>query len=241
MTYTQPLLLLLIFAGCLGLTWSRRKSGVAAGLLVGLGLISWRPVELLLAKPLEGRFPIRPFHPTEIPDAIVVLAGGVNPPVFERPYAQMDADSAERCEYAAWIFRAVHAAPVLACGGGGEATKEAFSVSMAKYLQRAGVPSELIWTEQRSHNTYENALYGGVILRAHGVRRIALVVNARGMPRAAACFRKQGFLVLTAPNKIDQWGDPKDELIPTWKAIKGNEETFHEMLGLAWYRLRGWI
>jgi uncharacterized SAM-binding protein YcdF (DUF218 family) len=198
-------------------------------------------VELLLAKPLEGRFPIRPFHPAEPPEAIVELSGGVNPPVFERPYAQMDADSTERCEYAAWIFREVHAVPVLACGGGGKGSREAFSVSMAKYLQRAGVPGDLIWTEQRSHNTYENALYGGEILRSHRVKRIALVVNARSMPRAEACFQKQGFQVIAAPNKIDQWGDSRDELIPTWKAIKGNEETLHEMLGLAWYRLRGWI
>jgi uncharacterized SAM-binding protein YcdF (DUF218 family) len=241
MTYTQPLVFMLLLAGFAGLVLHRRKGVVAGLILLGLILVSWRPVELLMAKPLEGRYPIRPFHPDEAVDAIVVLSGGVNPPVFERPYAQPDAETTQRCEYAAWIYREVQAAPILACGGGGKGSKEAFSATMGKYLRRAGVPAEQIWTEQRSHSTYENALYGAEILRAHGVKRIALVVDARSMPRAEACFRKQGFTVLPAPSKIDQWGDSRDELIPTWKAIKGNEDTLHELLGFVWYRVRGWI
>jgi hypothetical protein len=31
------------------------------------------------------------------------------------------------------------------------------------------------------------------------------------------------------------------ELIPTWKAVLANEDSLHEFVGLAWYRLRGWI
>ena len=32
-----------------------------------------------------------------------------------------------------------------------------------------------------------------------------------------------------------------EELLPRWRAIEQNELTVHEFLGLAWYRLRGWI
>ena len=61
------------------------------------------------------------------------------------------------------------------------------------------VPDSSIWTEERSHSTYENALYGAEVLRSHGVARIVLVVEAQSMVRAAACFRKQGIAVVPAP------------------------------------------
>jgi len=237
MTYTEPLLLLLILSGVLGLNWCKRKSLVAAGILFGLVLMSWRPVELFVAKGLEGRYPIRPFHAAVRPEAIVVLSGNVNPPVFERPYEQPDAETAARCDYAAWIYKQGTPLPVLTCGGGGKGSREPFAATMAAHLRRSGVAAELIWVEGRSRNTHESA----VILRAHGIQRIALVINARSMPRAEACFRKQGLTVMAAPSRIDQWGETRDELIPTWKAIKGNEETLHELAGLLWYRLRGWI
>jgi uncharacterized SAM-binding protein YcdF (DUF218 family) len=39
----------------------------------------------------------------------------------------------------------------------------------------SGVPAGMIWTEDRSKSTYENALFSAEILRAKGITRIALV------------------------------------------------------------------
>lgn len=112
---------------------------------------------------------------------------------------------------------------------------------MRQLLQEAGVPEAMIWTEQRSRSTYENAVYGAEILRQHGIGKIALVTEARSMLRAELCFRKQRITVVPAPCEFREFESPLDEFTPSWKAISSNEETLHETAGLAWYWLRGWI
>jgi uncharacterized SAM-binding protein YcdF (DUF218 family) len=113
---------------------------------------------------------------------------------------------------------------------------------MRELLKRAGVPESSIWTEERSYSTHENAVYGSEILRQHGISQIALVVDAQSMPRAAACFRKQGIAVMPAPCEFHSFGPPlSEEFLPNWNAIRRNERTLHEIVGLGWYWLRGWI
>jgi uncharacterized SAM-binding protein YcdF (DUF218 family) len=234
MTYTQPLLSVFLLLAFWGLLRNRKKL-IFVGLL-GLFATSWPIAEWLFARPLERAYPVRPFQAPDGLQAIVVFSGGVEPPLYERPYPSPNLDTVERCEYAAWIYRR-HPLPVVACGG-----LPAYAAEMRDLLRRSGVPDDRIWTEDRSRNTYENALYAAGILRAHGVDRVALVVDARSMPRAAACLRKQGMHVVPAPSKFRRWDTPFwQELTPKPSAVKGNEETLHEIVGLAWYRLRGWI
>jgi uncharacterized SAM-binding protein YcdF (DUF218 family) len=112
---------------------------------------------------------------------------------------------------------------------------------MRELLRRAGVRDDLIWVEEQSQSTHGNAVHGARILREHSLKRIALVVDALSMPRAAACFRKEGLEVAPAPCDLRMWGPFREEILPSWKSIRRNEITLHEWLGLAWYRLRGWI
>jgi uncharacterized SAM-binding protein YcdF (DUF218 family) len=67
------------------------------------------------------------------------------------------------------------------------------------------------------------------------------VVEAQSMPRAAACFRKQGVDVIPAAIEFRTLGPWFEELLPGWRAVRRNEITLHEVLGLAWYRARGWL
>jgi hypothetical protein len=60
------------------------------------------------------------------------------------------------------------------------------------------------------------------------------------MPRAAAVLEKQGIRVTPAPSSFREW-EGFGELLPGWQAVRGNEETLHEILGLFAYKLRGWI
>jgi uncharacterized SAM-binding protein YcdF (DUF218 family) len=112
---------------------------------------------------------------------------------------------------------------------------------MRELLRRGGVPEDKVWLEERSRSTHENALFGAAILRTNGIRRIALVVDAQSMRRASACFRKEGIEVTPAPTDLRTFGPWQQELIPNWRAIRRNEITLHELLGLGWYRLHGWI
>jgi uncharacterized SAM-binding protein YcdF (DUF218 family) len=112
---------------------------------------------------------------------------------------------------------------------------------MREILLGNGVPANMIWTEDLSESTHENALYTAAILRQRGISRVALVVDAVRMPRAAACLQRLGIDVAPAPSDFRTFGPRRDELLPSWKAIQRNESTLHESVGLLWYRLRGWI
>jgi uncharacterized SAM-binding protein YcdF (DUF218 family) len=112
---------------------------------------------------------------------------------------------------------------------------------MAALLVQDGVPRADILLEGRSLNTWENALYSAEVLRAAGLRRIVLVVDADSMLRAELCFRKQGFDVIAAPVRHRSIGFAPNDLMPSWQALRRNEVTLHELLGLAWYKLLGRI
>ena len=172
----------------------------------------------------------------------MVLSSSVSLPQVERPYPLAGQETFERCEFAAWLYRQWQPLPVLACGGSEGGHQPAYSVTMRQLLEQSGVPETMIWTDERSRNTHENAVYGAEILRKRGIGRIALVVDAQSMPRAAACFRKQGIEVVPAPCEFHVFGRPlSEEIIPNWSAIRRNERTLHEAVGLSWYWLRGWL
>jgi uncharacterized SAM-binding protein YcdF (DUF218 family) len=242
MTYIQPLLFLFLLIAVIGVVRLRHNKSSRLPIvgILGLVLLSWPPVDWLLSRPLEARYSIRPY-PSAPAQAIVVLSSAVSPPIFERPYGLPDEGTYRRCEFAAWLHKHWKPLPVIACGGQGAGGGRAFSLTMRELLQRAGVPDAMIWTEERSHSTHENAVFGSEILRKNGIVKIVLVVEARSMLRAEACFRKEGMVVIPAPCEFREIESPVRELIPSWRAIMGNESTLHEEVGLAWYWLRGWI
>jgi uncharacterized SAM-binding protein YcdF (DUF218 family) len=86
-------------------------------------------------------------------------------------------------------------------------------------------PPSFLWTEERSHSTHENAVYGAEILRQRGITAIALVVEAKSMMRAAASFRKQGITVLPAPCNSSEFRPWRDGVFPNGEAIERNENT----------------
>ena len=147
-----------------------------------------------------------------------------------------------RCRRAAWLFMNWNDLPILVCGGHllEEGQPSAASL-MRQLLLREGIPEDRIWVEERSRSTYENALYASAFLRSKGIRRIALVTEAYHMLRAERSFRKQGLEVVPAP--VGFRGPVFDlrSLLPSPVPIQRNAASLHEWLGLAWYRLRGWI
>ena len=242
MTYTEPLLTLTLALSFLGLYFlppSRTKRFLAVSLLATF-LITWPPFEYLLSRPLEWRYPVRPFSTPVGAEAIVVFGSAVSAAQFERPYALPDRDTFERCQHAAWIYGKTRL-PVLVSGGTGNPRVPPVAVTMRELLAAAGVPVEMIWIEDRSRSTHENAVLSAQVLRQQGVHRVVLVVEARSMLRAAGCFQREGIEVVAAPIRFRYPLATVEDWIPGWHALKGNEVTLHETLGLLWYRLRGWI
>jgi|ERR1039458_4583073 uncharacterized SAM-binding protein YcdF (DUF218 family) len=195
MTYVEPLILLFGLIALVGLV--RRRLALATIGVLGLLFVSWPPVDWLLARPLEARYSgcLLPASPAQ---AIVVLPSTVRMPRPDRPYAIPDEATFERCGYAAYLYHHWKPLPVLICGGPQRAGGRPICAAMREMLERDGISETMIWTEERSRSTHENAAYGAEVLRSHGISTIALVVEAQSMLRAEACFRRQGFTVVPA-------------------------------------------
>jgi uncharacterized SAM-binding protein YcdF (DUF218 family) len=246
MTYLEPLLPLLLSVGVVGLvrSWRRSIPGqrpvALACSLIGILLISSNWVACGLAVPLEGGYSHNPI-PAAPADAIVVLAGSVDPVTTMQPYMSVRIDTYRRLLHGVWLFEHWRPLPILVCGGRSGENLEPASESMRRFLLAGGIPPDAIWTEGRSHSTHENAVYGAAVLREHGVSRIVLVVEASGMRRAAASFEKAGIHVVPAPIRFAGLDGSVTDVLPAWGPLARNGETLHEALGLIWYRLRGWI
>jgi uncharacterized SAM-binding protein YcdF (DUF218 family) len=241
MSYTEPLLFCVMGLWVAGLI--RARHGKSRLLWLGLGsllLVSWPPVDWLLSRPSELWYPARPFSATVQPQAIVALAASVDPPHPARPFAQLGPDAYERCEYALWLYRN-YRLPILVSGGRVAGSQITHADVMRDHLLRSGVPMSMVWTEDRSTNTHESAVLATGILRARGISRVALVVEAMSMTRAEKCFRKLGIDVVPAVSGHRVWGRFERELLPSWQSVRRNEIMLHEALGLFWYGLRGWI
>jgi uncharacterized SAM-binding protein YcdF (DUF218 family) len=242
MNYTEPLtaiIFVFLWAGVFLLSPSRSKRWLIA-VATATTLVMWPPCEWVLSRHLESPYPIRPFRMQPGVEAIVVLSSGVLPAQYERPFALPDHETFSRCLYAAWIYRNTPL-PVLVSGGGAKPGVAPFAVAMRELMLQNGVPAERIWVEDGSYNTHQNARRSAQLLREHGVRRIALVVDARSMRRAEACFRKEGIEVVPAPSKWMYLEASSQDWLPGWRALRGNELTLHETAGLLIYRWRGWI
>jgi uncharacterized SAM-binding protein YcdF (DUF218 family) len=242
-SYFEPALSLLLLLGVYDVVrrWrcsEDRRPWLQATSTFGILLLSLNAFAWLLSRPLEIWYSEDPI-PSESADAIVVLSGYVNVPLPNAPYSFAGPDTYRRLQRAAWLFKHWRAVPVLACGGGAEG--EWYATTMRHVLESEGIPPNLIWTESRSRSTHENAVFGADILRSHGISRIALVVEAGSMPRAAASFEKLGIHVVPAPAQYTHLNREIDDFIPDWRAIATNGETIHELVGLLWYRIRRWI
>jgi uncharacterized SAM-binding protein YcdF (DUF218 family) len=244
MTYIQAVLTALLTGLVLVTVVGRGKRyrTVGVGLAVALALWSWNPVAWLSSGTLEWWYPVRPL-PAANADAIVVLAAGTARRDASQPEDEPRESTYLRCAYASWLYQHWRALPVVASGGAMEQAGPSHAAVMAKVLAEQGVPPAMIWLEDRSRSTYENAVYSAGLLRAKGIRRIALVTEAQHMLRAEACFRRQGMEVLPAPccYRTLQFHGHWTWFFPDARAIAYNEDNAHEWAGLAWYKLSGKI
>jgi uncharacterized SAM-binding protein YcdF (DUF218 family) len=247
--YNQPLYPLAVLLVLLGLVRAWWRSGaekpvLATGSFVVLFLLSWPPFAWLVLQPFERPFP-HTVDATKNPQAIVVLASGIQyPTVPGLPVARLGSDTFERCQYGAYLFKRFQSLPVLVTGKGnlsGSGTPP-YAFLMKDALEKEGVPEAMIWSESESHTTHENAANSAKLLREKGITRIVLVTDAYHMRRAELSFKKEGLEVTPAAcayRAVGIWHI--SNLAPTWESIGFNEDLLHEVLGLAWYKLHGWV
>ena len=203
----------------------------------------------LIARSLVGQLEVFPaIPPAQLsslaagpPTAIVVLSAGRRyAPEFGPALAteSVDALSLERLRYAAYVARQT-GLPVLVSGGAVNPVQIPVALLMADTLaQDYGIKAK--WSEIRSTNTAENAIFSTQILKRQGIGRVILVTHAWHMERARAAFLANGMQVIAAPTAFYGLGGvnlPFD-LFPSAAALRMSAYAIHENIGIVWYRLR---
>lgn len=125
---------------------------------------------------------------SEVPDAVIVLGAAVLVPGIPGPALR------RRIEHGADVFFA-SGARYLVVSGGVVAAPPAEAVLMRSIALERGVPEERIVLEDMARNTFENAVYSGLIIRREGWQRSIVVTDAYHLPRALFCFRRLGLAV----------------------------------------------
>ena len=232
----------------------RSRMAIAANLasLAVLCLMGNRAVSHLLVRPLETRD--IPAGPLPQVDAIVVLGGVTGPAVAPQPTIHLTG-GADRLTYGAELYRA-HKAPLVILSGGGMPWNEGLppeSTQMSEIMQMLGVPRSAILEEPASRNSHENAAYTSHLLLARKLHRVLLVTSAMTMPRALATFRHEGIDAIAAPTDFTPGlGEDSSSgvselevdalnLLPSPQTLVESSAALHEYIGLALYRLSGWI
>jgi uncharacterized SAM-binding protein YcdF (DUF218 family) len=219
----------------LSLCWHARTRGIALAAFVAAAVIlivfsSGKTATFLLG-PLEYRYPRAPEH-VDV-GAIVVLAA----------YAQDDANKSlsDRPNHAA-LNRIVEAVLLwrqceqcLVVVSGGSPTTEV----MSETLEALGVPREQARTDSSADNTAASAADVRSLL---GETPFYLVTSGGHMPRSMAVFARAGLRPVPAPTDRRL---PKDVADAVWtlspRHLECSDLAIHELVGLWWYRIRGWI
>ncbi|HRT10061.1 MAG TPA: YdcF family protein [Candidatus Paceibacterota bacterium] len=189
-------------------------------------------------------------HPSVRADCILVLGGGTWPKLPPRTTVEV-AEAGDRVLYATHLFRTGWAPKILCTSGiatGGIGLQPGSDI-MAELLTNLGVPRDAIVQESASRNTREHAVNLESMLKEQGFHRILLVTSALHMPRSMGVFRKNCPTIEFVPAPTDfrivdrelPWHRELVNLIPTPSSYLQFSETMHEYLGMAWYKLRGWM
>jgi len=236
-----------LLAACALLAWKRRRLAIRllAASVALLLVFTSAAMTRALVRSLEDQYRDSGLDVPQA-QAIVVLGGAIHMPSgFHHSTGLVD--PSDRLLAAFRLYRAGKA-PLLFCSGGnnpigsrpGE-TPEA--IWMARLLEEWNIPSNAIQVETGSTNTRQNAIRSYQTLAPGGIRRILLVTSAMHMPRAAGAFRKAGFEVVAAPADFHSGWDEPNVLawVPKANNLVISGAALHEWLGIAIYRLRGWM
>ena len=117
------------------------------------------------------------------------------------------------------------------------------SKKVKEVLIAMGVNQNDIYLEEQARNTHENALYSRQMLKPFLAEKIVLVTSAMHMPRAKACYVKEGFTIEAFPadiKKKDTATGILDQLIPQERNLSKFAELIREMTGYLIYQIVGY-
>lgn len=227
---------------------SRASRRAFAAVLVFYALVGYYPLTSRIAALIERGYD-RELKVTDLPagrTAVVLLGSGSY--TLEdwqgRAVSIPDPTGTERVLEAARVFKLLHATHLISSGGRvvDEDTNAPAAVSMETVLQWLGVPGEQIVLERESRNTHDEAVVVARMLPALDVQHVVVVTSAIHMHRSVAAFRAAGVQAFPAPAFEREWYVPIPvRVLPSEDGFRQASMAAHELAGLVYYKLRGWI
>jgi uncharacterized SAM-binding protein YcdF (DUF218 family) len=244
----EPLfwVLLLLSAGVLALFWHRPRMGrVFAGMaLAALVLASWTSGSEALVRALESRHPRPADMDMNLQVGIVLLGGGLSGSRLWEEHQQVGLnEQAERMTEAVVLMRRHPHLRLLFTGGiaNVSSTGTTEAERARAFFDAMGVDPTRVIYENASRNTYENALYSAGLRGVDKRLPWLLLTSAFHMPRSMGVFQHAGWNVTPWPVDYrtiahDSWFDFSLHNGPALWAL-----ALHEWLGMAAYRMAGWL
>ena len=232
---------------CLGLALLYGRAWRAGRLLsiftaLALVFLGMGPIGPALMTVLENRFS-RPSLAAP-PTGVIVLGGDINETVTKaRGSPSLIGGGSRMTEAVALARRYPHSKLAFAGGSSALADRSTTEAAAARiFFTRLGIaPSRLI-LEDKSRNTYENALFARALVKPKPGQVWLLVTSASHMARAVGAFRRVGFPVVPWPagfKTTGRWSDiwrPDLHLERGWRLT---DAAVHEWIGLAAYWASG--
>lgn len=237
--------LVVIGAVLLFTRWSRGGRRMVAFGALGLLVCGMAPLGIMLARPLENRFPI--VAPDMAPPTgIIVLGGSIDQftTAARGNQVAIGAAATRLTEGVALARRYPQARLVFTGGSSALLNPEALDEAGAaqRLFVDLGIAPERITIERESRNTWENALLTKAMVKPQPGERWLLVTSAWHMPRSVGIFRVAGFDVVPYPvdfesrNTADEIRRP---VLPMGRGLDLVDRMAREWLGLLAYRVGG--
>ncbi|WP_106755316.1 YdcF family protein [Pannonibacter carbonis] len=206
-------LVLMLLVGAFALLFARTRrigQGVMVTAALCIAIAGYSPLANLVLLPLENRFS-QPDPLPEKVDAIIVLGGAIDTVVSgARPYPAITT-AGERLTVVPELARRYPEARIVHSGGQGVLFGNTTTEAMAagRIFDGFGLDPALVVLEDKSRNTWENAMETRALLRPKEGETYLLVTSALHMPRAVGVFRQAGWTGLV-PYPVD-WRTRGDE------------------------------
>jgi uncharacterized SAM-binding protein YcdF (DUF218 family) len=154
--------------------------------------------------------------------------------------------STDRILQALELYKDGYIKKIFITGGSGKILNQEHkeSVILYNYLVKIGIPAEDIIIEQKSRNTYENAVESAKILKPEtNSDSYLLITSAFHMRRANSCFTKAGFccdVYVTDRYAGDRRFTFDHLIVPNIHAFDRWTVLIHEISGYIMYKIMGY-
>ena len=232
------LALIAVFA----LYYRKHTRAVFGALIVGLYVLCMPITSGSLVRWLEGPRP-SPDILAQKYDVAVVLSGMLNLGLSSEGNIEFQ-EGVDRILAGISVVRRGIADQLLITGGSGSLLDQSKSeaVLLRDFAIESGLSSDQIIIDPTSRNTHENAVNTAALVRERGYGKILLITSAFHMWRSEAAFNKQGLFPEVYPVDF-RTSDTITvfSFLPSAGALSGITWMIHELVGVAVYRLQGYI